>query len=141
VGLLDAGAEVRIINRTRTRADALARDLGTPHITVHDWEDRNAALRGAALVVNTTTLGMAGQPALDLDLAPLPGTAVVADIVYTPLWTPLLKAARARHLATVDGLGMLIHQARPGFAAWFGREPEVDKAVRDYLVRDLEDGG
>ncbi len=135
-GLVDAGTEVRIVNRTRARAEALAGNVGG--LTVYDWENRADALHGAGLVVNTTTLGMAGKPPLEIDLAPLNDDAVVADIVYTPLETPLLKAARARSLAAVDGLGMLIHQARPGFAAWFGREPEVDGDLRRYLLADLE---
>jgi shikimate dehydrogenase len=99
-----------------------------------DWADRAAALAGATLLVNSTTVGMTGQAALDLDLAQLPRQAVVYDIVYVPLETPLLAAARARGNATVDGLGMLLHQARPGFAAWFGREPEVDAALRDFVL-------
>jgi shikimate dehydrogenase len=134
VALLDAGApELRLVNRTRLRAEALAAALG-PRVRLLDWAERATALAGAALLVNSTTLGMTGQPALDLDLAVLPRAAVVYDIVYVPLETPLLAAARARGHAVVDGLGMLLHQARPGFAAWFGREPEVDAALRDFVL-------
>jgi shikimate dehydrogenase len=134
VALLDAGApELRLVNRTKMRAEALAAALG-PRVRLVDWAERGAALAGAVLLVNSTTLGMTGQPALDLDLAALPRGAVVYDIVYVPLETPLLAAARARGHAVVDGLGMLLHQARPGFAAWFGREPEVDAALRDFVL-------
>jgi len=89
------------------------------------------------LLVNTTSLGMQGQPALTLDLAPLPASAVVADIVYVPLETRLLAAARARGLVAVDGLGMLLHQARPGFEAWFSVAPQVDQALRDVVAADI----
>jgi len=134
VALLDAGVpELRLTNRTGARGAALAATLG-PRVRLVDWADREAALAGAALLVNSTTLGMTGQASLDLDLAQLPRQAVVYDIVYVPLETPLLAAARARGHATVDGLGMLLHQARPGFAAWFGHEPEVDAALRDFVL-------
>ena len=134
VALVDAGVpELRIVNRTRARAEALAEALGGP-VTVHDWDDRQAALAGAGLLVNTTTLGMVGQPPLDLDLAGLPAAAVVTDIVYAPLMTPLIEAARARGNPLVDGLGMLLHQARPGFEAWFGVRPEVTPALRDFVL-------
>ena len=134
VALLDAGApELRLVNRTKARAERLAAALG-PRVRLVDWAERGTALAGAALLVNSTTLGMTGQPPLDLDLAALPRAAVVYDIVYVPLETPLLAAARARGHAVVDGLGMLLHQARPGFAAWFGREPEVDAALRDFVL-------
>lgn len=99
-----------------------------------DWSRRGDALDGAGLVVNTTTLGMAGQAALDLDLAPLPPQAVVTDIVYTPLETPLLADGRARGHTVVDGLGMLLHQAVPGFRAWFGIEPVVDDDLRRFVL-------
>jgi shikimate dehydrogenase len=101
------------------------------------WIGRHSALEGAALVVNTTTLGMTGQPALELELDALPGIACVFDCVYAPLDTPLLAAARARGLVAVDGLGMLIHQARPGFEAWFGVAPEIDDGLRRFLAEDL----
>lgn len=131
--LLDAGAPlVTLVNRTAAKAEALARDLGGP-IHVAD----RAPLEDAALLVNTTSLGMQGQPGLEVDLAPLPANAVIADIVYVPLETLLLAAARARGLVAVDGLGMLLHQARPGFEAWFGVAPQVDQALRDEVAADI----
>jgi shikimate dehydrogenase len=134
VALLEAGVpELRLANRTAARAAALASELG-PRVKRVDWADREAALAGADLLVNSTTLGMTGQASLDLDLAALPRQATVYDIVYVPLETPLLAAARGRGNATVDGLGMLLHQARPGFAAWFGQEPEVDAALRSFVL-------
>ena len=131
--LLDAGVpRVTLVNRTATKAEALARNLGGP-INVAD----QPPLKDAALFVNTTSLGMQGQPGLEVDLAPLPQNAVVADIVYVPLETRLLAAARARGLVVVDGLGMLLHQARPGFEAWFGVAPQVDQALRDVVAADI----
>ncbi|MBK3732219.1 shikimate dehydrogenase [Azospirillum brasilense] len=133
--LLDEGApRVWLVNRTRTRADELATDIGGA-IETADWVSRETLLEGAALVVNTTTQGMAGQPPLELDLRALPGSAVVTDIVYTPLMTPLLTAAQARGNRVVDGVGMLLHQARPGFAAWFGREPEVTEGLKAVVLQ------
>ena len=133
-GLIEAGVpEVRIVNRTRERSEALAQAIGGP-ITVVDWVSRETTLDEARLLVNTTTQGMEGQPALALDLEQLPEWAAVADIVYTPLLTPLLAAAKARGNAIVDGLGMLLHQARPAFAAWFGVEPEVDEDLRRFVM-------
>ncbi|CAA9280014.1 MAG: Shikimate 5-dehydrogenase I alpha [uncultured Craurococcus sp.] len=131
--LLDAGCpRLTLVNRSPARAEALARALGGP-IAVAD----RPPLGDAALLVNTTSLGMQGQPPLELDLAPLPAGAVVADIVYVPRETGLLAAARARGLTAVDGLGMLLHQARPGFAAWFGAEPVVDAELRDLVGGDI----
>ncbi|HZF77967.1 MAG TPA: shikimate dehydrogenase [Acetobacteraceae bacterium] len=131
--LLDAGCpRLTLVNRTPGRAEALARQLGGP-VQVTEA----APLADATLLVNTTSLGMAGQPPLLLDLSALPAGAVVSDLVYVPLETPLLAAARARGLTGVDGLGMLLHQARPGFAAWFGVEPEVDAALRDFVAQDV----
>jgi shikimate dehydrogenase len=101
---------------------------------VADWDARADALEGAALVVNTTALGMTGQPALDLDLAALPSSAVVNDIVYQPTETSLLAAARARGHLAVEGIGMLLHQARPGFRAWFGVDPVVDADLRQHVL-------
>ena len=101
------------------------------------WDQRADILEDASLVVNTTSLGMEGQPALDLDLAKLPPDAVVYDIVYVPLETPLLAAARARGNPAIDGLGMLLHQARPGFREWFGTDPVVDQALRDHVLAAL----
>jgi shikimate dehydrogenase len=136
--LLDAGVrELRLVNRTPERARALAKDIGGP-IAVSPWNERDRALVGAGLLVNTTTLGMKGADPLEIDLAGLPPAAIVADVVYVPLATPLLKAAQARGLATVDGLGMLLHQARPGFAAWFGPMPEVTEDLRAFVLAGLK---
>ncbi len=136
VALQDAGApEIRVVNRTLARAEALAAALGGA-LSAVGWGERAAALDGATLLVNATSCGMAGQPPLDLDLDALPADAVVNDIVYAPLETPLLARAAARGNPTVDGLGMLIHQARPAFAAWFGRDPEVTDAVRAHLLAE-----
>jgi shikimate dehydrogenase len=130
VSLLDEGApSVRLLNRTRGRAEQLRAEFGGP-IEVIDWERRGEALAGAALLVNTTTQGMTGQPALDIALDALPTSALVCDIVYNPLVPPLLAAARARGNPIVGGLGMLLHQARPAFEAWFGVLPEVTPALR-----------
>ena len=137
VALLDAGvAEIRIVNRTLARAEALATAVGEP-VRVLPWSGRANAVGDAALVVNTTTLGMTGQPALDLDAAAINDDAVVCDIVYAPLQTPLLRDAAARGLRCVDGLGMLIHQARPGFEAWFGVAPEITDDLRAFLAPDV----
>lgn len=131
--LLDAGCpRVTLVNRTPERAEALARALGGA-IQLRT----TPPLADAALLVNTTSLGMAGQPPLLLDLAPLPAHALVADIVYVPLETPLLAAARARGLTAVDGLGMLLHQARPGFEAWFGVAPAVDDELHRIVAADI----
>lgn len=140
--LTDAGApEIRLVNRTRSRAELLAEALGGP-CRLYGWDERAEALAGAALLVNATSLGMAGGPPLALDLARLPTAALVVDIVYVPLETPLLAAARRRGNRTVDGLGMLLHQARPGFAAWFGLEPPVTPELRAFLLeRTAEPAG
>ena len=134
VALADAGApEIRLVNRTKERAEHLRQEFGGP-IRVWGWARRAEALEEAALLVNSTTQGMAGSPPLDLALDRLPASAVVNDIVYAPLATPLLEAARARGNRVVDGLGMLLHQARPGFAAWFGVEPKVTPALREFVI-------
>jgi shikimate dehydrogenase len=131
--LLDAGCpKVTLVNRTPARAEALAAALGGP-VAVAE----RPPLAGAALLVNTTSLGMQGQPPLEIDLAALPAGAVVADIVYVPRETALLAAARARGLVAVEGLGMLLHQARPGFAEWFGVQPVVDQELRDFVGGDI----
>lgn len=136
-GLIDAGAtEIRLFNRTRARADRLAQDFGAP-VTAYDWNERHDALAGAALLVNTTSQGMVGQEPLDLSLDALPASAVVADIVYAPLETPLLAAARAKGATPVDGLGMLLHQARPAFRDWTGVAPEVTPELRALIVATL----
>ena len=137
VALLDAGVpQIRIANRTRERAQALADTFG-PAVLPVAWEERAAALDGAGLLVNGTQLGMTGQPPLEMTLDRLGSDGVVYDLVYVPLQTDLLKAAAARHLRCVDGLGMLLHQARPGFAAWFGREPEVTGALYAHIAEGL----
>ncbi|MFI4988301.1 MAG: shikimate dehydrogenase [Alphaproteobacteria bacterium] len=135
--LADRGArEIRLVNRTRARAEALAREYGPPVVAV-PWEARDAALEGVALLVNATSQGMAGQPPLELSLAALPRAALVSDLVYIPLETPLLAAARRRGNPTVDGLGMLLHQARPAFKAWFGILPEVTPELRRLVEATL----
>ncbi|MGH6954195.1 MAG: shikimate dehydrogenase [Alphaproteobacteria bacterium] len=135
--LVAAGVpELRIANRTPARAAALARDLGV-QCRVLDWSARAEALADAALLVNATSLGMAGQAALELDLERLATDAVVDDIVYAPLETELLEAARARGNVVVDGLGMLLHQARPAFRAFFGVDPEVTAELRRVMEESL----
>jgi shikimate dehydrogenase len=137
-GFLDAGvARVRLINRTAARAEELVRHFGA-RVESRSWSDHAKAVGDAGLVVNTTTLGMIGNAPLDLDLGLLDRDAIVVDIVYVPLETPLLADARARGHRTVDGLGMLLHQAVPGFARWFGVQPEVTPTLRDLLVADIE---
>ena len=134
VALLEAGVpELRLANRTARRTAELAAALG-PAIKPVAWAARSDALDGASLLVNSTTLGMAGQPPLEIGLGRLPRKAVVYDIVYVPLETPLLAAARARGHTPVDGLGMLLHQALPGFAAWFGVTPEVTPELREFVL-------
>ena len=128
--LLDEGApEVRLVNRTRARAEDVAGAIGG-NVVVHGWADRNDALSSCALLVNATNQGMVGQPSLDLDLERLPRSAVVCDIIYNPLETPLLTVARMRGNPTVNGLGMLLHQARPAFQAWWGVLPEITPELR-----------
>ena len=137
VALLDAGIEeLRIVNRTIEHAETLAAGLGAKAKPL-GWRARNEALAGAQLLVNSTTLGMHGQPPLEIGLQRLPANAVVYDIVYVPLETPLLAAARARGNPTVDGLGMLLHQAVPGFAAWFGVTPKVTPELREFVLATL----
>lgn len=128
--LLDSGVpELRIANRTRARAEELRHHFGD-RVAVVDWADRETALAGAATIVNSTSLGMLAKPPLEISLDAAPADALVTDMVYNPLTTPLLAAAKQRGMPTVDGLGMLLHQARPGFRAWFGRDPQVTPALR-----------
>ncbi len=135
--LADAGArEIRLINRSRARAEGIASDYGSP-ISVYDWEDRSSALSDAAMLVNTTSLGMSGQPPLDIALDRLPPSALVSDIIYIPKETPLLAAARVRGNRTVNGLGMLLNQARPAFQAWFGILPEVTPELRAMIEASI----
>jgi shikimate dehydrogenase len=132
-GLLECGArEIRLVNRTLARAQKLAADLGGP-IKILPWSERHAALEGAATLVNATSQGMQGNPALDLDLTKLPTSALVVDIIYIPRETPLLAAARRRGNRAMNGLGMLLHQARPAWKAWFGLEPEVTPELRALI--------
>ena len=136
-GMLERGIKrVHLANRTLDRAQALARQFGAS-VTPLAWEEKQAVLPHASLLVNTTSLGMKGQPALALDLSPLSPRAVVADLVYVPLETPLLAAARARGLRTADGLGMLLHQAVGGFELWFGQRPQVTAELRALIEEDL----
>jgi shikimate dehydrogenase len=136
VALLDAGVpELRILNRTHDRAAMLADALGS-RVKPMPWTGFAAAVADAGLLINTTTQGMVGQPPLDVDLAPLPRPAVVTDLIYTPLETKLLADARRRGHRAVDGLGMLLWQAKPGFAAWFGVDPEVTDALRAAVLAD-----
>jgi shikimate dehydrogenase len=135
--LADAGArEIRLANRTFERAQALAQEFGGP-VRAIPWAERHAALEGAAMLVNTTSQGMVGQPPLDVNLDALPRTALVSDIIYIPRETPLLAAARARSNPTVNGLGMLLHQARPAWKGWFGIEPEVTPELRVLIEATL----
>jgi shikimate dehydrogenase len=144
VALHDLGAvEIRILNRGRTRADQLAAFLAphmTPKISVLDMDQWATAAKDAALVVHTTSAGMKGAPSLDLDMGVLPADAVLCDIVFNPLETPLLARAKARGLATVDGLGMLMHQGVPAFEAFFGAAPQVTPALRAFLEKALTGG-
>lgn len=129
--------DVYILNRTREKAEDL-RDYFGERVICDDWDNRSNTLENCDLLVNTTALGMSGQPDLEIDLALLPTHAVVTDIVYTPLITGLLEAARARGNTIVDGLGMLLHQAVPGFEKWFGVRPEVTDELRDIIIADME---
>lgn len=138
--LLREGArEIRLVNRTQDRAAAVASALGGP-IRVLPWAERHEALAGVALAVNVTSQGMVGQAALDLRLDKLPAAALAADIIYTPLETPFLAAARRRGNRTVNGLGMLIHQGPPAWKLWFGIEPRVTAELRQLMERSLTEG-
>lgn len=134
-GLQDAGAKrIMVANRSAPRAAALARDLGVEHVA---WDDRAAAVGAAALIVNTTSLGMQGQPALEIDLGKLSPKTLVADIVYIPRETDLLLGAREKGCRAVNGLGMLLHQARPAFRDWFGVMPEATRELRAIIEATL----
>jgi shikimate dehydrogenase len=138
--LIEAGVEeIRLVNRTQARAAAIAAELGvgSTRIAIAAWEERKFVLEDAGLLVNTTSLGMAGEPDLDIDLARLPSAAIVVDNVYVPLETPLLAAARRRGHRVVDGLGMLLHQGRPGFEAWFGVPVTVTPELRAAVLMTL----
>ena len=131
-------SEIRLVNRTIERAEKLAREFATPSCKIMALDPGNAAsqLKDCELLVNTTSLGMKGQPALDFSLETLPFSAAVTDIVYTPLETDLLRRARERGHLAIDGLGMLLHQARPAFLAFFGRDPEVTEELRRYVLAE-----
>lgn len=135
--LIEAGVrDIRVVNRTPARARELADRFGNG-VSAHGWDDINDLAADVELVVNTTSVGMSGQGSALLDVGVLPARALVTDIVYTPLQTPLLAAAAACGLRTVDGLGMLLHQAAPGFERWFGVLPPVTEELRDIIVADL----
>ena len=134
-GLRQRRALVHIVNRTRAHADALAERFRG--VTAHAWDELPELMRGAGILVNTSSLGMQGKPRLEIDLAPLPRRAVVHDIVYVPLETDLIRDAKARGHRTVDGLGMLLHQAVAGFAHWFGVVPQVTPELRALLEADI----
>ncbi len=136
-GLVTRGFErILLLNRTLSRAEALAAAFGE-RVVAAPWDRLGQVLCGADLRVNTSTLGMGGEPPLDLDLGVLRSEAVVADIVYVPLRTPLIEAARARGLRTAEGLGMLLHQAAPAFERWFGRRPDVTPELRALVEADV----
>ncbi len=135
--LAQAGArEIRLVNRTFARAKTIVGDFGGP-LKVLPWEQRHEALYDAAMVVNTTSQGMAGQSPLDIELDKLPARALAVDIIYTPLETPFLASARKRGNPTVNGLGMLLHQGRPSWKAWFGIEPEVTAELRAAMEKSI----
>lgn len=139
--LMQEGAkEIRIVNRSLARAQELADEFRGAGVSLEAlaWERRNDVLEGAALAVNTTSLGMSGQPALEIRLDALPRSALVADIIYVPLETPFLASARLRGNPTVNGLGMLLHQGRPAWKLWFGVEPEVTAQLRQLIERSLD---
>lgn len=136
-GLLQEGAkEIRLVNRTLARANGIAAEFGSA-IEVLRWEDRHDALEGVVMAVNATSQGMSGQPALDIRLDKLPKSALAADIIYVPLETPFLAAARKRGNPTLNGLGMLLHQGRPAWKVWFGIAPEVTEELRALMERSL----
>jgi shikimate dehydrogenase len=156
IALAQAGcSDIRLCNRTNDRAIALGKEMNVvleqsrlrifaqssrSIINVLAWQDRDDAMRDCSLLVNTTTQGMEGQPALDVDLRALNDAALVTDLVYTPLLTPLLVEAKRRGHAIVDGLGMLLHQAVPGFHAWYGVKPVVDDTARQLLIAHITKG-
>lgn len=133
-------AEIHVVNRTLSRAKELADRFGD-RIHAHPMEALDEVTQGASLFINTTSLGMDGETAMDIDFRGLARDAVVTDIVYVPLETPILAQARAQGLKTVDGLGMLLHQAAPGFEKWFYQRPAVDQELRDLVIRDMERHG
>jgi shikimate dehydrogenase len=136
-GLLERGTPgVVVINRTPQRAQAIQQWFGS-RVSIATWEERDHWLARAKLLVNATKLGMPEQPDLVLDVSRLPADAAVADLVYVPLITPLLRAAMARNLRIADGLGMLLRQAVPQFHLWFGKKPEITRELRNLLEQNL----
>jgi shikimate dehydrogenase len=134
VSLVAQGAsEIRVVNRTIDKAEEIA-DVAGPVVKVVPWDQREGALDGAALLANATSLGMAGKPPLEISLDRLPKSALVGDLIYIPPETPLLAAARTRGNVTVNGLGLLLNQARPAFNAWFGVMPEITPALRQAIA-------
>lgn len=133
-------SDIRVVNRTVLRAAELADQFGG-FITAHSWDALPDLLSDADLLINTTSLGMAGKPGRMPDLSDLPDATIVSDVVYVPLETPLLSAARARGLKTVGGIGMLLHQAAPGFERWFGKRPQVTAELRRLVSADVERAG
>lgn len=137
-GFLEAGvAEIRVFNRSEARAETLARDFG-PRVKVFPWDQRSRASTEAVVLVNTTSVGLKGEGALDMDFTDFHPDCIVSDIVYVPLETGLIRDARRHGLRTVDGLGMLLHQAVPGFEQWFGVRPEVTIELYDLIAADIE---
>jgi shikimate dehydrogenase len=137
VSLIDQGAQdIRILNRTFGKAQALAHEFGSV-VTAYDWDERHEAISDCVLLINTTSLGMHGQAALEIELSQLPRAALVSDAIYVPLETPLLAQARARGHTTLNGLGMLLHQARPAFHAWFDVMPDVTAELRQAVIATL----
>jgi shikimate dehydrogenase len=135
----EAAGEIAVFNRSIERSEALRRRFGH-HLKSRQWSERNTGLNECTLLINTTSLGMTGQPPLDIDLATLPASATVADIIYAPLVTPLLQQARDRGHSAVSGLGMLLHQAVRGFELWFGTRPVVTEELYDIVARDIDPG-
>lgn len=139
VALMDSGCnEIHIVNRSQHKAEEMQGQMKEQEnhngLKVFGWDQMERALSGASFVVNTTSLGMTGQPMLDIDLSRLPFDAAVVDIITSPQVTEFLKHAQQKGLKAIDGLGMLLHQARPGFAAWFGKDPEVTDELRRYVT-------
>src|SRR5262249_8871929 len=135
-GLRSRSLNVAVVNRRAARAEKLAADFGA---SAYGWDELSRLLGSADLLVNATSMGMIGKPPLDIDLTPLPRHAIVYDIVYVPLETALLRAARERGHRTVDGLGMLLHQAVPAFARWFGVTPRVTPELRELIESDIRE--
>ena len=136
--LLDSGvSEIKLVNRNKSKAEKLAFEFDGP-ISVYDWSHRSEILTEVNLLINTTSLGMTGQSSLKIDLSKLPVRAVVNDIVYTPIETELLSRAKKRGNIVVDGLGMLLHQAVPGFSAWFDVDPKVTPSLRHHILEKMK---